>query len=662
MKKIISIFVFLVTLFFAINADALYLYVKTTGSGGSRTATEPASFGWADGDCYGTIAAAESAASGGDWIYIDDGEYAENVVINGIDGSEGAYTVIRARNDWGVTLNISSGFGFEVQDNYVIIRGIKTGGGVYANGSNHVKVLRCSATYSGATWTFLAGNGASYVLFEECFAYGGPHRYMFGAGGATQYVVVRRCVGRWDFSTFGVGYPLATFANYSNGVDGYVYFQNDIAIDSINNVSYTGTFRGIKAFKTPNGAEYTGMDGCIVLNFDGPGIYLESGSTFFTVNNSVVWGLTQTDAAATYAEAWGLRTYGSDTNLTMTNLTIGDNQTGNSGIRVTQDTAGETLTNSILYSISGTAVESGIDTQDSNLFYGNGSNGTEGTNAITDTDPTISILLYLPRIESGTDGATIVKRIGRTASDAGEVGGDIDGLSGTLYGETGWDELQDGAGDSADVDLWPFPNEDVIKTDMAAFSMGAGDAYDGSPAIIGARGFAAVGETLTNYIWNYLGNGNPYARSVALTGTITASRTETEIAATGGYTAILTLTGDTWVVAAGSVFDNARQAIIDGFDSAQSEATGWNAEVRDKAAVGSVVRTSDTVVTVTFAVQAGYDITSSETITVIVPASALAVGTDPVVASPTFTIAWIPAVAEVATGSMGGGFSGGGAN
>lgn len=125
--------------------------------------------------------------------------------------------------------------------------------------------------------------------------------------------------------------------------------------------------------------------------------------------------------------------------------------------------------------------------------------------------------------------------------------------------------------------------------------------------------------------------------SVALTGTIASGATESDIV-NGGETAILTLTDDTWV-AAGATFNAQRQAIIDGFDAASSPTNGWNNEVRDKAAVTEVVRTSDTVVTVTFAAQAGYSIDSAETITVTVPASALVTSASPVEADSTFQIA-----------------------
>ena len=84
-------------------------------------------------------------------------------------------------------------------------------------------------------------------------------------------------------------------------------------------------------------------------------------------------------------------------------------------------------------------------------------------------------------------------------------------------------------------------------------------------------------------------------------------------------------------------FNDARQAFINGMDSAQAEGTGWDAVVKAGLAVTDVVRTSDTVVTVTLPAFASYDITAQETITVTVPATILT-GGSAVVGSPTFTV------------------------
>jgi len=121
---------------------------------------------------------------------------------------------------------------------------------------------------------------------------------------------------------------------------------------------------------------------------------------------------------------------------------------------------------------------------------------------------------------------------------------------------------------------------------------------------------------------------------VSLTGTVSGA-TETEIV-DGGLTIILTTTNDTWA-ASGATFNAERQNIIDGITSVQSETFGWNAEVRDKEVVGAVVRTSDTVVTITLSASEDYDISSAETITVTVPATALAGGSE-LTAIPSFQI------------------------
>ena len=86
-----------------------------------------------------------------------------------------------------------------------------------------------------------------------------------------------------------------------------------------------------------------------------------------------------------------------------------------------------------------------------------------------------------------------------------------------------------------------------------------------------------------------------------------------------------------------SPFAYAIPDIIAGLTSAQSEATGWNTLVRDAEEM-VVVRTSDTVITITLNPVADYDITAQETITATVPANALENSAISIVATSTFTI------------------------
>jgi len=110
--------------------------------------------------------------------------------------------------------------------------------------------------------------------------------------------------------------------------------------------------------------------------------------------------------------------------------------------------------------------------------------------------------------------------------------------------------------------------------------------------------------------------------SVAVTGTLS---TEAGVIA-GAQTILLTLTSDTWV-AAGATFNAQRQNIINGLSSLTDFVTGFNVAVRPNIAVGEVVRTSGTLVTITLAARAEYSITASEEIGSLVPATALTAAT-----------------------------------
>jgi hypothetical protein len=82
-------------------------------------------------------------------------------------------------------------------------------------------------------------------------------------------------------------------------------------------------------------------------------------------------------------------------------------------------------------------------------------------------------LVYPIRIEASS-----------TYKNAGEAGADIGANVVKRYVD----------GSLTDQDLWPWPYEDWIREDMQKLSR---------------RGFCADGQTLTNYIWGYLGNSPP---------------------------------------------------------------------------------------------------------------------------------------------------------
>jgi hypothetical protein len=135
------------------------------------------------------------------------------------------------------------------------------------------------------------------------------------------------------------------------------------------------------------------------------------------------------------------------------------------------------------------------DTANFGTSFYQGYISTLGAEDVQGTSPQIK---YITREEPSTP-------VYGAASDGGNIGATIlyeIGTTGTLFGDTGYDTL-------TTASLWPFPNEDVIKTDMASFTM-ANPLYGGT--ISGARGFAAPGTglyggpiTLTSYIWEAVG-------------------------------------------------------------------------------------------------------------------------------------------------------------
>ena len=125
------------------------------------------------------------------------------------------------------------------------------------------------------------------------------------------------------------------------------------------------------------------------------------------------------------------------------------------------------------------------------------------------------------------------------------------------------------------------------------------------------------------------------ASSANLSGTVVASATEMDIRA-GGDTLVITLVGDAWVATVGD--DNAiTTALINGIDSDQAEALGWDALVKAGLTFNDVTRTSDSTVTITLPAFGTFDITADETITATVPATAV-IGGVALDATPTFEI------------------------
>jgi len=183
-----------------------------------------------------------------------------------------------------------------------------------------------------------------------------------------------------------------------------------------------------------------------------------------------------------------------------------------------------------------------------------------------------------------------------------------------------------------------------VSSTVARVTLGAESAYsiDGNETISCIIPAGVLTGAIALAVSNSFSVINQNPVTAVLSGTVDVTpNIQEDVIVDGGKTIILTLSQDTWLAAGtGPIGSTANtQAIIDGIDSAQAEGTGWDAEVKANLVPATdVVRTNDTVCTITLPASASYDITAQETITATIPAAALNISASEVVASPTFEI------------------------
>ncbi|RLE44957.1 hypothetical protein DRJ25_06215, partial [Candidatus Woesearchaeota archaeon] len=445
-------------------------------------------------DDFLNLREAFSGMSGGDTLVIRDGVYtgSSNMIINNNYppvGSPNNYTIIKAEHPGKVI--------FDGQNNYItfyvngngqakywqfdglVWRNSSTDGNVVLLQCSYVKFLRCGAYNCLGFAQNFANTESSYILYESCFAFGTGGRYKFSSY-KSDHIIYRRCVGRVDevnTNHSGRLEPLGVFVFYSTSNS---YAQNCIAIDSDHSEVWN-TLGVIGAFTVPNGSGFNiNFTGCVGLNLDLDSSVVTSGFTNVHYKNCTF---------ARYNTS-GLKRGSDDFDHC---AFVNSDDRGNF-----QFEGKGTVKNSIIYGNVSSGL-SGVFTSDYNCFYNNGKNYdgvTPGPHDITDINPLNNAFKYLVRIKSNSD-------LSAKASDTGDIGPNIVkqiGRSGTLWGEEGFDAVQDGTNGQQDLDLWPFPYETVIRGYMRAYT---------GAVISGKRGFCADGQTLTKYIWEYLGNSCP---------------------------------------------------------------------------------------------------------------------------------------------------------
>jgi hypothetical protein len=409
----------------------------------------------------------------------------------------------------------------------------------YGNtGVHHVRFLRCGAfkdvQSDSRTTGFYIGSG-KYMLLEDCYTWG-----TFGRGFVFQNIhsernagceksIARRCVVRMDNATSGAlnNEQSSAFISYS-AED--IEFQNCLHIDG--DTSTWVHMQSAVSFATrrTQGGYGVAKDchwrGCMSLNMYGwaypngdtmdDGVYPlqafsihnEDVTDINTIENCVVW-----DVPVGFFFPRGVveDQVGSPT---ITNCTIKCNNDpawggpydsgdpgwengfeGAYGVYQYSESPRWSFRNSIVICNQNTAVAGVLSDYNAvsttNIDFVTGQAGAhdytdDNSNEINPL--TDGSLLYITRIEAGGG----CKGTGAGGVDRGANITKRYGVDGSFWGDTGYNTL-------SDVDLWPWPYEDLIRSAMRTYSPVGGPS--------GERGFCADGETLTHYIWNYLGNG-----------------------------------------------------------------------------------------------------------------------------------------------------------
>jgi hypothetical protein len=308
----------------------------------------------------------------------------------------------------------------------------------------------------------------------------------------------------WSSSWVGALLSLGGATNAGNDSNGSGGTQFTITGGSTTSISYTNS-TGVA--ETPPGTAWVEVAPVFKVNY----LAATPGGPYST-SGSFGWVTGQTPPTVSVSHM-------TIANIVNTTSNYSDGGNGALGIGMLGGNpftyyASQTVNNNILQGVNSTGAPRTFAMSDwlySNYdyYYQNNTNfgqtfymgytPTAGANDAVNVNPQIK---YITREEPGTP-------VYGTASDGGNIGATIlyeIGTTGTLYGDPGYDT-------TTGTSLWPFPNEGVIKSDMASFSM-TNPVYGGT--ISGARGFAASGTglyggpiTLTSYVWEALGNACP---------------------------------------------------------------------------------------------------------------------------------------------------------
>jgi len=428
-----------------------------------------------------TFSAAFARMSAGDELILLDGTYSSSAgtgYINWDDGcatcgqppsgtSLSEMTYVHAKNPGSVTVDggnrpgLFLGRSFQKQS-FIKIQGItfEGGGGLYNTSDDTIKDCGFHAASQGGGAVFGVGTidgnwGNTDNLIEDSWMWG--QERIIAINYRAPRNVWRRIVIRGDGcgtpACTGSGNPNVGFTVYNSS---FTSVQNILVINRIlGGASPYADFASAQHEPGPNvdmgAAEFLSSNewlGCMSLKSEDGGFYFEAdevGDNNPTIRNAVAWD----DGGANFN--LGSHAKG----FVLENLTAGvNNAAGDDGIRVAPGESAGVVRNVIVYRPKRYGVNSAAPPSYADVFGAESSayNQTTCSLGCKAINPSLK---YVTRIENGSPlkgkgfgggdyGANIVKRYG--ADDA-------------RYKDPGYDAL-------SSINLWPWPNEARIKSEM----------------------------------------------------------------------------------------------------------------------------------------------------------------------------------------------------
>ncbi len=485
------------SLVFSANGVAATYYLSSTVGADSGSGTS--------GAPWLTFSHALSTMTPGDTLIVKDGTYNQSINPSK-SGTAGNPITIKAENAGQVTIDMQgSGSGINIENKaYLTIEGflvINPGGVSAINIGGH----------SGPDWSDRTNNiivrntGArggekdsnTHVwsigrikdsLFEDVWGWG-DGRYIMNVFGSDN-VTVRRAVFRWDrwdgldYKPNDPKFNMAVYNTHNSTFENILLF--DAGDKNHGAINVPGNPTGDAAPHTSS--SYNRFLGSVLLNNAGTGVNMESGGGLNIGNrfiDIVSWGNGNSGL--------GVNKKAKDTHVE--HVTLGENTRHGTWFNPNNEVTGSVVRNSLIYS-NGLIGQNGNSTDDYNNVYGNGTNynGSPGSHDIS-ADPALK---YILRLEDNSPGKGL-------ADDGGDMGATVVKryVDGTL----------------TSADLWPWPNESLIKEQMcgAGYLTSIGRSGSNTPD------WCQSGKTLTAYIWEYLGNAMPggmYTDATPPTGTV----------------------------------------------------------------------------------------------------------------------------------------------